>query len=78
MHIQEDISWCMLFADILVDETKDEVNRKLELWRNTLESKGFKLSRTKTEYVHCEFRNTIHRDDEVVKLGKVRGDNSCR
>ncbi|KAK9151711.1 hypothetical protein Syun_010020 [Stephania yunnanensis] len=56
---------------VLVDETKDGVNRKLELWRNTLESKGFKLSRTKTEYMHCEFRNTRHRDDGVVKLGEV-------
>ncbi|KAK9157750.1 hypothetical protein Scep_004324 [Stephania cephalantha] len=72
-HIQEDIPWCMLFADdiVLVDETKDGVNKKLELWRNTLESKGFKLSRTKTEYMHCEFRNTRHRDDGVVKLGEV-------
>ncbi|KAK9093332.1 hypothetical protein Syun_028243 [Stephania yunnanensis] len=63
----------MLFADdiVLVDETKDGVNRKLELWRNTLESKGFKLSRMKTEYMHCEFRNTRHRDDGVVKLGEI-------
>ena len=50
--IQGDISWCMLFADdvVLVDESRIGVNRKLELWRNTLESKGFRLSRTKTEY----------------------------
>ncbi|KAK9083489.1 hypothetical protein Scep_029960 [Stephania cephalantha] len=54
-----------------MDETKDEVNRKLELLRNTLEFKGFKLSRTKIEYMHCEFRNTRHRDDGVVKLGEV-------
>ncbi|KAK9166492.1 hypothetical protein Scep_001683 [Stephania cephalantha] len=72
-HIQEDIPWCMLFADdiVLVDETKDGVNRKLELWINTLESKGFKLCRTKIEYMHYEFRNTRHRDDGVVKLGEV-------
>ena len=37
----------MLFADdvVLVDESRPGVNRKLELWRRTLESKGFKLSR---------------------------------
>ena len=45
----------MLFADdvVLVDESRAVVNRKLELWRRTLESKGFRLSRTKTEYMMC-------------------------
>jgi Reverse transcriptase (RNA-dependent DNA polymerase) len=45
--IQGDISWCMLFADdvVLIDESRIEVNQKLELWRQTLESKGFRLSR---------------------------------
>ena len=40
--IQGDIPWCMLFADdmVLVDESRAGVNRKLELWRRTLESKG--------------------------------------
>ena len=47
----------MLFADdiVLVDESCSGVNRKLELWRQTLESKGFRLSRMKTEYMHCNF-----------------------
>ena len=31
------------------------VNQKLELWRETLESKGFRLSRTQTEYMRCDF-----------------------
>ena len=33
--IQDDITWCMLFADdvVLVDESRTRVNRKLELWR---------------------------------------------
>ena len=72
-HIQEDIPWCMLFADdiVLVDETREGVNRKLELWRDTLESKGFKLSRTKTEYMHCRFKRTSYQDDGIVKLGEV-------
>jgi hypothetical protein len=37
-NIQGDIPWCMLFADdmVLVDETRVGVNRKLELWRQTL------------------------------------------
>ena len=55
--IQDEISWCMLFADdiVLVDETRAGVNAKLELWRQTLESRGFRLSRIKTEYMECKF-----------------------
>ena len=47
----------MLFADdiVLVDETRAGVNAKLELWRQTLESRGFRLSRAKTEYMKCKF-----------------------
>ena len=47
----------MLFADdiILIDESSEGVNTKLERWRDTLEAKGFKLSRSKTEYLHCRF-----------------------
>jgi hypothetical protein len=51
--IQGGISWCMLFADdvVLVDESRMGVDQKLELWRRTLEAKGFRLSRSKTEYM---------------------------
>jgi len=53
--IQDDISWCMLFVDyiVLIDETSERVNTKLERWRGTLEAKGFRLRRPKTEYLHC-------------------------
>jgi Reverse transcriptase (RNA-dependent DNA polymerase) len=46
--IQGDITWCMLFADdmVLIDENRIIVDQKLELWRQTLESKGFRLSRS--------------------------------
>ncbi len=52
-----------MFADdiVVIDETPEGVKKKLELWRSTLESKGFKLSRTKTEYMHykcCEGRTS--------------------
>ncbi|KAL4204701.1 hypothetical protein AMTRI_Chr01g111220 [Amborella trichopoda] len=45
-HLQDEIPWCMLFADdiVLIEETQNDVNTKLELWRNALESKGFKLA----------------------------------
>ena len=31
------------------------MNTKLERWRDILEAKGFRLSRLKTEYLHCRF-----------------------
>ena len=60
----------MLFADdiVLVDETREEVNAKLESWRKTLEVKGFKLSRAKTEYMKFKFNNTS-RNEANVKIG---------
>ena len=55
--IQDVLPWCILFVDdiVLVDESRDGVNTKLERWRDTLEAKGFRLSRSKTEYLHCKF-----------------------
>ena len=40
--IQDEIPWCMLFTDdiVLVDEMRVGVKAKLELWRQTLESRG--------------------------------------
>jgi hypothetical protein len=56
--IQRDIPWCMLFADdvVLIDENMIELDQKLKMWRQILESKGFRLSMTKTEYMRCNFR----------------------
>ncbi|KAG2599597.1 hypothetical protein PVAP13_5KG423621 [Panicum virgatum] len=70
--IQGDIPWCMLFADdvVLVDENRAGVSRKLELWRQTLESKGFRLSRTKAEYMKCDFGAT-HEEGDVSLEGQV-------
>ena len=71
--IQGYIPWCMLFADdvVLVDETRAGVNRKLELWRQTLESKGFRVSRTKIEYMRCDFSGVDSEDEDVSLEGKI-------
>ena len=52
--IQDELPWNMLFADdiVLIDETRQGVNVKLERWRHSLESRGFRVSRSKTEYLH--------------------------
>lgn len=38
----------------------DGVNTRLEVWRQTLESKRFRLSRTKMKYLECKFSDTMH------------------
>ena len=62
----------MLFADdvVLVDESRTGVNQKLELWQETLESKCFRLSRTKTEYMRCDF-GTIREEEDINLEGQV-------
>jgi hypothetical protein len=63
----------MLFADDvgLVDETRTWVNGKLELWNDALESKGFRISRTKTKYMMCDFSMTGHEGGVVSLDGQV-------
>ena len=39
----------------LIDETRDELNNKLEFSRHTLDTRGFGLIRSKTEYLQCGF-----------------------
>ncbi|XP_060216871.1 uncharacterized protein LOC132644299 [Lycium barbarum] len=69
-HIQGEVSWCMLFTDdiVLIDETRSGVNARLEVWREALESKGFKLSMTKTKYLECKFSNVMSEAEMEVKI----------
>ena len=56
-EIKDELPWFMSFADdiVLIDETREGVNSKLERSRHTLESRGFRVSRFKPEYLHCCF-----------------------
>ena len=47
------------------------MNQKLELWRETLESKGFRLSRTKTKYMRCDFGTTTWEEEDISLEGQV-------
>jgi hypothetical protein len=71
--IQGDIPWCMLFADdvVLIEESRCGVLQKLELWRQTLEAKGFRLSRSKAEYMKCDFSAMGYEDGDVSLDGQV-------
>ena len=56
----------MLFADdiVICEETREEVERRLESWKYALERKGMKVSESKTEYLCINGGN----DDERVKM----------
>ncbi|XP_076951754.1 uncharacterized protein LOC143625216 [Bidens hawaiensis] len=58
----------MLFADdiVLIAESKQDLNMRLEEWRYALESKGLKISRSKTGYLYCDFGGV--NDDEDVQI----------
>jgi hypothetical protein len=70
---QGDTPWCMVFSGdvVLVDESRAGVNRKSEPWRHTLRLKGFRLSRTKTEYMMSDFSATRYEDGDVSLDGQV-------
>ena len=62
----------MLFADdtVLVDLTREGVQLKLERWREALEDRGLKISRTKTEYMWTggeEMHGTVKLGQEDIK-----------
>ncbi|KAL6582642.1 hypothetical protein OROMI_004720 [Orobanche minor] len=65
---------------VLIDETKVGVQQKLELWRDTLEARGFRLSRSKTEYMECRFSDNSDREAGMITFdGKVvHGSTSFR
>ena len=56
--------WAMLFADdiVICEETREEVEQRLESWKYALERSGMKVSRSKTEYL-C-----INGDDDVERV----------
>ncbi|VFQ80896.1 unnamed protein product [Cuscuta campestris] len=68
--VQDGVPWCMLFADdiVLIDDTREGLNDKLELWRLALETKGFIISRNKTEYMECRFSGRDTESEVEVKI----------
>ena len=52
-EVRDEVPWSVMFADdvVLVDLTREGVERKLELWREALEDRGLRISRVKTEYL---------------------------
>ncbi|GKA74364.1 retrovirus-related pol polyprotein LINE-1 [Tanacetum coccineum] len=71
--IQENIPWSMVFADdiVLVAESADGLNRRLESWRRALEDNGLRVSRDKTEYLRCDFGRyeAAHGEEGIIRIG---------
>lgn len=53
---------------VLIDETHNGINVKLEVLRQTRETKRFKLCRTNTEYIKCKFNEPMHEEGMEVRL----------
>jgi len=72
-HIQELAPRCMLFADdvVLLGESREELNGRLETWRQALEGYGFRLSRSKTKYMECNFNKRRSMSTLKVKVGII-------
>ena len=68
--VSKEPPWTMLFADdiVICEETREEVERRLESWKYALERRGMKVSRSKTEYLCINGGN----DDETVKMDDTK------
>ena len=64
-EVRREPPWTMLFADdiVICEETREEVERRLEYWRYALKRRGMKVSRSKTKYLCINGGN----DDETVR-----------
>ena len=82
--------WNMMYADdvALLNETKVEAERELEIWRDALEKRGLRVSRSKTEYLCVGQQNErpaitmngidIPEGNDFKYLGStIQGDGGC-
>jgi len=71
-EIRDEVPWCMLFADdiVLIDKTIGGLNEKLQRWRHSIEFRGFRMSRSKIEYLRCGFSG-VERDKGELTMGGV-------
>nr|XP_043620078.1 uncharacterized protein LOC122591919 [Erigeron canadensis] len=72
--LQEELPWCMIFADdiALIARSTEELNRRLEKWREALEDNGLCVSQDKIEYLRCDFdKQEIRQNgDEDIRIGE--------
>ncbi|XP_022024491.1 uncharacterized protein LOC110924806 [Helianthus annuus] len=68
--IQEALPWCLLFANdiVLVADSKQSLNVRLEEWRAALKGRGLRISRSKTEYLYCDFSGVDNDEDIQITI----------
>ena len=74
-NIRKDAPWDILFADdiVLCRQNHRELEEDLEIWRNALEKRGLKVSRSKTEYLRVggvDDGEELKLQEEKVKKAK--------
>ena len=69
-EVRREPPWTMLFADdiVICEETREEVEQRLEIWRYALKIREMKISRSKIEYLCINGGN----DDETVKMEDIK------
>ena len=69
-EVRREPPWTMLFADdiVICEETRKEVERRLESWRYALDRREMKVSRSKTKYLYINGGN----EDETVKMENTK------
>ena len=62
---------CVLFANdiVLVEKSRKDVDYKLEVWKEVLKSKTFRLRWSKTKYMECKFSKRQTNNDLEIKIG---------
>lgn len=72
--VQDGAPWCMFFVDdiVLMAESQRELNTKLEQWRAALDTKGLRVSRSKTEYLCSNFSGVTTAEDDFVTIAGDR------
>ena len=65
-EVRREQPWTMLFANdiVICEETREEVEQRIECWRYALERRGMKVSKSKTKYLCINGRN----NDKTVKM----------
>ena len=74
--IRKDAPWDMLFADdiVLSRQNHRKLEEDLEIWRNALERRGLKVSRSKNEYLRVggvDDEEELKLQEEKVKRAKT-------